>query len=148
MFGRLTLRELDTTAGTAETVLLAFLHAGISRQEAVVPKRLEEVLIHPDQSASQAHANSAGLTHRTATGDANKNIHRLRLADAIQGLLDLASLFVGREVFVKWATIDDDLSLARANSDSCDAGLATSGAQSVSVDPISLLNDHAENQFP
>jgi hypothetical protein len=70
------------------------------------------------------------------------------LTDAIQGLPNLASFFVGSEILFEGATVDDDLSLARAKSDSCDAGLATSGAQSVSVDAIFLLNDHAANQFP
>lgn len=40
-YSRLTLAELSSAAGTMESVLLAFFHAGIAGEETVRTKRLE-----------------------------------------------------------------------------------------------------------
>jgi hypothetical protein len=58
---KLAFAELGTAAGTVQTVFLAFLHSGISRQEAVVSQGLEVGFIVTAQCTSDGHTNRTRL---------------------------------------------------------------------------------------
>jgi hypothetical protein len=133
---------LCTTASTAETVLLAFLHSGIASEKSVVAERLEIFFCEAYESTSETHANSTGLAHWAATRDTCEHIDFIGVANVVEGLGDEASFSVAGEIFFEGSIVDGDLSGPWANANASDAGLSTTGSQAISGDLV-FLDEHA-----
>src|SRR3954468_6978772 len=72
---KLTLRELRSTAGAAETRLLAFLHTSVACQEALLAKLLRQVAVVLHQSTRNALHAGARLTSAAAAVNQDHDIH-------------------------------------------------------------------------
>src|SRR5690242_16706133 len=65
----LTLAELEAAASALLAVLLAFLHARIARQEAILTEPGAQLGVKPRDGARKAHADGASLAADSATLD-------------------------------------------------------------------------------
>src|SRR6185369_5419034 len=73
---RLALAELEALAGALLPVLLAFLHARIARQKAVLAQAGAQLRIEDSQRARKPHAYSAGLPANTTAIHRGDDVHR------------------------------------------------------------------------
>src|SRR6185437_1123816 len=74
--------ELEALARPRHAVLLAFLHAGIAREEAVLLERQPQIAIELHERARDAESHGAGLSGDAATGDGGQDVELLaRLGD-------------------------------------------------------------------
>ena len=138
----LTLAELSSAASAVKTWLLAFLHAGIASQEAVVTQRLEVLFAQSAQGAGDTHANRARLACQPTATDADKHVHAVRLANMSECLQYILLVLVGREEDFEWFAVNDDLAGAWAEAYACHSGLAAAGTQTISVNFVFFKGYH------
>ncbi len=95
-----------------KTVLLAFLHTGVSSQKAPITQRGEQFLVVADKRSGHAHAAGSGLPGRTSTGDTDQDIHAFSTIHRFEHFqVPLAILFVG-ELVIQLSVVDQDLAAA------------------------------------
>src|SRR5215475_11693369 len=99
---------LELLPGSGLPILLAFPHAGITREQAGLLEHLAEVLVELHERPGQAVSHGAGLPGGPAAADGGEHV------ELPQSVLDLERLgdnhaerFAGK-VVLEGATIDDD----------------------------------------
>jgi hypothetical protein len=142
---QLAFAELGTAASTVKTGLLAFLHAGIASQEAIVSQRLEVLIAHPQQGTSDSHADRSRLTGQTTTADANRHIDAVGLTDVSQRLQYILLVLGGWKEYFERLAVDDNFTASCAETNPSYRRLATTGAQTISSILVFLYGYH---EFP
>ena len=92
--GKLSLAELRSTTGCFETVLFAFLHSGVTGQEACRLECGTVALVCDDQRTGNAVTDGACLTGNTAACDGRFDVDLTDGAGEVQGLTNDTSLFL------------------------------------------------------
>ena len=118
---------LRSLTGLLEAVLLAFLAAGITSEEAGLLQEAALLGIQLDERAGDAHPQCAGLAADTTTEDGAIDVVDLFLAGEAQRLADDHPRHRRGEVVLEGATVDGHDAGARAETDARDRFLATSG---------------------
>src|SRR6476619_7090283 len=105
----LSLTELEPGPRSALPVLLAFLHAGIPRDEPLLLQLLSQLGVVVGQRARDAVPDGARLSRRPAAGHRHVDVEALRRLRREEGLLDHHLEDVVREVVVEGTLVDRDL---------------------------------------
>jgi hypothetical protein len=127
----LTLGELDATSGTTETVLLAFLHTGVSGEVSVVAERLENFLVETAEGASDTHLACFALACRATARAADVQIDGVPMADKIEDIGHLTLFAFGLEILVIGSAIHRNGALACSKSHAGHGGFASPNTQQV-----------------
>src|SRR6266545_936382 len=98
--------ELEARPGAALSVLLAFLHPRIAGQESFLLQLLAQFGVVLGQRPGDPVADRAGLTGRTAAGDAHVDVELLRRLHREERLLDDHLENVVGEVIVEGTLVD------------------------------------------
>src|SRR6187401_600904 len=125
---RLTLAELEALARSRHAVLLAFLRAGVARQEAAALERLAQFGVGHAERAGDAEAQRAGLSGHAAAAHGCQHVVAARHLGDDEGLLDLGPQRFGGEELVEFAMIYRDGTAARSEIHARGCGLATACA--------------------
>ena len=138
---RLALAELLGAAGLAQTNLLTFDFAGVTRHEAGVREDGLEAFIVVDEGAGDAVTDGAGLAGFTATADVDGDVERFGVFREFERLHDDHAARFTVEVLFQGTTVDNDLARAALDEDASHRALATAGAVVVVTDHLfSTLN--------
>src|SRR5205085_4812968 len=108
----LALGELETSASTALTVLLALLHARIPREETSLLETLAQFDVVDLKRAGDAVTNGAGLAGRSAAVDRDDHVELVDRLSERERLLDDHLQHIVAEVVVEFAAVDGDLAAA------------------------------------
>src|SRR5258706_13682652 len=139
---QLALRELEPGAGAALAVFLAFLHAGIARQEAFLLELLAELQVVLRESARDAVTDRARLSGRAASRNRHVDVEPLRRLRREKRLLDDHLQDVIGEVIVEGAFVDRDGAGPRKHSDARHCALAPPGGS------VLVINRQSSSSWP
>lgn len=107
---RLTLGELEALAGTGATWLLTFLHAGVTRQQAVFTQLGAVGFVDLYKRTGNGQTNGADLTLNTATGRYDLDVVLVHGACDQKWLKSAVLKLNRRKVFLEGALVDHDAS--------------------------------------
>ena len=105
---QLSLGELRSATSGLQTVLLSFLHSGVTGQETGGLQRSTELGVDGQQGTGDAVTDSAGLAGNAAAADGNDNIDLVDQLSGDQGLTNDQLQGLQTEVIIDVAAIDDD----------------------------------------
>ena len=144
---RLSLAELRSLTSLMQTVLLAFLGAGIAGQEACRFQSGLIAFVCDDQSAGDAVADSARLTGEAAALHVHDNVELAGGGSELKGLIYDVLQGVKTEVFVQRPLIDDDAAAAVGYEPNAgDCLLSASGAEILYL-LFDFLGSHRQFSF-
>lgn len=105
---RLSFAELGCASCGFETVLLAFLHSGVTGEEAGGLQGGAIALIHAQQGAGDAVTDGAGLSGDAAAADGGFDVHLADQTNGVQRLTDDELQGLKTEVIVDVAAVNGD----------------------------------------
>ena len=103
--------------------------AGIARQKAGLLQRAAQLGVEFDECAGDTKTNGACLTGGSAAVGQHQHIKAILHLDRTEGLLNRDPARFGREIVLKFAAIDGDLSRSRPQEHAGDTSLATPGPE-------------------
>lgn len=106
--GALALAELEALAGTGATSFLAFLHAGIAGQQALLAEQGAVFLVNHDEGTGNGKADGARLAVDAAATGYDADIVLLDGVGGIEGLEYNVLKGIRGEVFLEAAAVDGD----------------------------------------
>src|SRR5688572_5527845 len=112
ILSELTLAELEPLAGSGQSVLLAFLRAGVAREEAFLAQLRAQLLVVLHEGARDAEAQGAGLAGHAAAGRRREHVELVDGFGQDQGVADDELQNLRGEVVLDGLAVDDDLSRA------------------------------------
>lgn len=124
----LTLRVLVTSAGSAQTVLFAFLLTRIAGQEAGLLQDRTKGGIHQQQGAGNTVTHGFGLTGHAAASHVDAHVQLFSQLGQHEGLTDDHLQGLAGEVIFKGTTVHRDVAGASVDAGAGSGGLAAAGA--------------------
>src|SRR3954452_7650750 len=122
--GALALRELRALTGLLETRLLALLHAGVAREEAVALELATEVRVGLDECARDAVPQRRSLSRDAAAVDLRHHVHAAVVARGLEREPRVPLEGGAREVDVEALAVDRVSALAGLEDHAGDGTLA------------------------
>jgi hypothetical protein len=129
--GELPLGELRTATGTAETWFLAFFHAGVASQEALLTELFGEIAVVSQEGPSDALHTGPGLARVAAAVNRDSYVDTIFYARVLKGREHRRAVLIDREKVVELSLVDRELALTGANANARDGGLAAAGSQGI-----------------
>src|SRR5271157_1124121 len=126
---RLPLGELEALARALLAVLLAFLHAGIAGQKAVLAKSGTQFRVEEADGAGQSHAHRAGLPADAATLGGGNNVNLFRDAAELERFDGVVTPGVIGKILIDFAAIHRELAGAGPQEHARHGFLAASRAE-------------------
>src|SRR5208337_3703019 len=130
---RLPLGELEALARALLAVLLAFLHAGIAGQKAVLAKCRAQFRVEAADGAGESHAHRAGLPADAAALGRGHDIHLLRDAGELQRLGGVMTPGMIREILIDFAAVHREFAGTGPQEHASHGFLAAAGAENPSL---------------
>ena len=126
---RLSLAELGSASCCLETVLLSFLHSGVSGEEAGCLEHGTEVLgVVLEKRSGDAVADGACLTGYAAAGDVANYVEAIGKSCQLEGLTNDQLKGVESEIIVDLSVVDDNLACTLLKSYSGNGALSSACA--------------------
>src|SRR5688572_16363872 len=125
----LTLAVLEAFTRAGLTVLLAFPHAGIARQETLSLERGAEGRVCFDQRASQTVANGTSLAVRAATFNVHADVELAHRVGRDQRLQGVGTLRFEMEIVFDRATVDGHFARPCGQTHPRDGGFAAASSE-------------------
>ena len=122
----LALAELEALAGTGLAGLFAFLHARVTRQQALGLQRAAEFGADLQERAGDAKADCAGLATDSAAGGIRGDVLSVAALRDFKRLQDQTLKGGDRKVVVVRTSVDEDFSRPGREAHACSGGLAAS----------------------
>src|SRR5208282_1531128 len=126
---RLTLGKLEALASALLAVLLAFLHAGIAGQKAVLAKSGTQFRVKEADGAGESHAHRAGLPANSATLSRGDNVHLFGDAGEFKRLGGVMTPGMIGKIFIDFAAVHREFAGASAQEYASHGFLAASRAE-------------------
>src|SRR5208283_499776 len=126
---RLPLGELEALACTLLAVLLAFLHAGIARQKAVLAESGTQFRVKEADGAGKSHAHRASLPANAATLGRADDVHLFGDAGEFKRLGGVMTPGMIGKIFIDFAAVHREFAGASAQEYASHGFLAASRAE-------------------
>src|SRR5713226_2188387 len=130
---KLSLRELEALTGTLLSVLLAFLHSRIARQEPVFAQRRAQLRIEPRNRPRQTHAHRSRLPAHAAAMGRHHHVHLVGDIREFQRLDRVMLPRVIRKILLHRPAVDRELAGPRTQEHARYRFLAPSRSQKPSL---------------
>ena len=121
----LTLRELRSTSCSFETVLLSFLHSGVTSEEAFLLEESSELGVSLEECSGKTVSDSTCLTCNAAACNCADDVELVSSIGNAEGLTNDELQGLKAKVVVDISAVDGNLTGTWINSNSCNGVLSS-----------------------